>query len=55
MHRAGREITYVVLPAEGAERDWVDILVEDESGRDGKVKDVKTLGTEGEWQNFDGV
>lgn len=50
-----RKITYVVLPAEGTERNWVDILVEDESDGNSEIKDVETLSTEGVWQNFNGV
>jgi hypothetical protein len=47
--------TYVVLPAELAERDRVGILVEDEGQRDGEVEDVEALGAECVRQDLDRV
>lgn len=47
--------THVVLPAQLAERDGVDVLIEDEGQRDGEVEDGKALGAERVGQNFDSV
>lgn len=47
--------TYVVAPAHVLKGDRVDVLVEDEGKRDGKVEDVETLGTQCVGQNFNGV
>ena len=47
--------THVVLPADVAERDGVDVLVEDERDGDDKVEDVETFGTNAIRQDFDGV
>ena len=45
----------VVLPLEAAERDRVDVLVEDDRDRDGEVEDVEALGTQAVGQDLDGV
>lgn len=45
----------VVLPLEGIQGDGVGILIEDDSSHDGEVHHGKTLGTDEEWKNFDGV
>jgi hypothetical protein len=47
--------THVVLPGKLVESDGVDVLVEDEGKRDGKVEDVEALGAEGEGQDLNGV
>ena len=35
--------------------DRVDVLIEDEGKRDGKVEDVETLSTKAVWQDLDSV
>ena len=37
------------------ERNWVDVLVEDEGQRDDEVEHVETLGTETVRENLDSV
>ena len=49
------EETYVVLPGNVLEGNWVDVLVEDEGHRDREVEDVEPLCADGEGQNLDGV
>ena len=46
---------YVVLPGDGIEGYWVDVLVEDEGHRDNEVENVETLGTELVRQDLDSV
>lgn len=45
----------VVLPFDGVDSLWVDVVVEEESTVDEEEHDSETLGTNLEWKNFDGV
>ena len=47
--------TYVVFPLNSIKGDGVDILIEDERKRDGKVEEREAFGTKRERQNLDGV
>ena len=53
--RQGTLDAHVVLPAQVRQCNWVDVLIEDEGKRDGKVEDVETLGTQCVGQDFNGV
>lgn len=47
--------TYVVLPRQGIECNWVYILVKNERKRDDEVENVEAFGTDVVGQNFNGV
>ncbi len=50
-----KNITYIVLPCNISESNWVNVLIEDERAGDGEVEDVEAFGTEMEGQNLDSV
>ena len=50
-----QEETYVVLPADRAKSDGINVLVEDEGEGDDEVEDGEALGTEAVGKNLEGV
>ena len=50
-----QEETHVVLPADSAKGNGVDVLVEDESEGDGKIEYSVALGTERVGENLESV
>ena len=47
--------TYIVFPSQGAQRDRVHVLVEDERERDDKVEEAESFGAEVEREDLDRV
>ena len=45
----------VVLPTNGSEGDWIDVIVEEESSVDAEEHDRQAFRSQGEWYDFDGV